>query len=296
MDSAAAQVSPVDARPLDDDWRGWLQLNRDRGCDRRVLFEKAAAQGFDRQAVALELGGWRAVGVEPPDPEAPEPEPPRSAEPWQQLAGAPLTRPGTTPRAWRLDTPLAQIYEIPGLLSREECAAVMAAIDQSLRPSTVTRGPSDYRTSRTCHLASAAPALARELDRRFAALIGVDPAFSEPLQGQRYDPGQYFKAHTDWFAPGTNEYAEHTNPGGQRTWTLMVYLNAVELGGETCFNRIGRCFTPVPGTAVAWNNLLPDGRPNHHTLHEALPVEAGRKYVITKWFRAETGRIPRDQL
>lgn len=283
-------------RPLDSEWRGWLQLNRDRGCDRRVLFEKAAAQGFDRHAVALELGGWSKVGVEPPSPVAAERDPDGSMGPWQQLAQAPLTRPGSTPRAWRLDTPLAQIYEIPGLLSRQECAAVMAAIDLSLKPSTVTRGPSDYRTSSTCHLGSAAPDLARELDGRFAALIGVDPAFAEPIQGQRYDPGQYFKAHTDWFAPGTAEYAEHTNPGGQRTWTLMVYLNAVELGGETCFNRIGRCFTPVPGTAVAWNNLLPDGSPNHHTLHEALPVEAGRKYVITKWFRAETGRIPLDQL
>jgi len=129
-----------------------------------------------------------------------------------------------------------------------------------------------------------------ELDQRFAALFGVDPALAEPLQGQRYDPGQYFKAHTDWFTPGTAEFEEHTRVGGQRTWTLMVYLNAVELGGETLFERVGRAFTPVPGLALAWNNLHADGSPNHATLHEAMPVERGRKYVITKWFRMERGR------
>ena len=34
---------------------------------------------------------------------------------------APLTRPEHQPRARRLDTPLAQVYEVPALLSHEEC-------------------------------------------------------------------------------------------------------------------------------------------------------------------------------
>lgn len=65
----------------------------------------------------------------------------------------------------------------------------------------------------------------------------------------------------------------------------MVYLNTVELGGETVFPLLGRAFTPVACLALVWNNLHPDGSPNHTTLHEALPVLQGRKYVITKWFR-----------
>jgi prolyl 4-hydroxylase len=264
-------------QPLPRDWRDWLRLNRDRGCDRQELFRQAAAQGFDHQAIALELGDLAL---------APMPD----AAVWHALTQPPLLDPAHQPRAWRLDTDLAQLFEIPGLLTRTECDAVIAAIDRGLVPSTVTHGAKDYRTSRTCHLHDLEPELTRELDQRFAALFGVDSAFAEPLQGQRYDPGQYFKAHTDWFAPGTKEFEEHTRPGGQRTWTLMVYLNAVELGGETVFQRLGRAFTPVPGLALAWNNLLADGAPNHATLHEAMPVERGLKYVITKWFRAERGR------
>ena len=92
------------------------------------------------------------------------------------------------------------------------------------------------------------------------------------------------------YSPGTEEYATHTDSGGQRTWTVMVYLNAVECGGATLFRRLGRSFTPVPGMALAWNNLQADGTPNPFTLHEALTVEAGHKWVITKWFRADFGR------
>jgi prolyl 4-hydroxylase len=70
----------------------------------------------------------------------------------------------------------------------------------------------------------------------------------------------------------------------------MVYLNTVEEGGETDFPLIGRGFTPVQGTALAWNNLYEDGTPNIDVLHEALPLLKGRKYIITKWFRENPGR------
>jgi len=78
--------------------------------------------------------------------------------------------------------------------------------------------------------------------------------------------------------------------GWQRTWTVMIYLNNVSRGGQTCFNKLERCFTPVRGLALAWNNLMADGTPNPFTLHEAMPVQEGTKWVITKWFRAQSGR------
>ena len=258
------------AAAIPDAWKEWLLQNRDRGCDPEGLMQKALDQGFAREAIAAVLQA--------------------STPDWLAWFEAPLTRPEHRPRAWRLDTSLAQVYELPGLLSHEECEQVIDAINASLQPSTVTRGSSDYRTSRTCHLRQNHPQLAASLDQRFAALFGVDPRLSEPIQGQRYDPGEYFKEHTDWFTPGTEEYATHTDSGGQRTWTVMVYLNPVERGGETLFRRLGRSFTPVPGMALAWNNLQADGTPNPFTLHEALPVQAGHKWVITKWFRADFGR------
>jgi prolyl 4-hydroxylase len=242
------------------------------------------AAGFQREAIEAVLDRpIPDVSASPSQELSPPPG-------WLQWFEAPLTRPEHRPRAWRLDTPLAQIYELPDLLSRQECEALMEAIDHQLVPSTVTHGDSNYRTSRTCHLPGADADLARRIDQRLAGLFAVDPRLSEPLQGQHYLTGQYFKEHTDWFAPGTEEFTTHTNPGGQRTWTVMIYLNNVPRGGQTCFKRLGRCFTPVQGLALAWNNLMADGTPNPFTLHEAMPVDEGSKYVITKWFRARTGR------
>ncbi|MFY8148686.1 MAG: prolyl hydroxylase family protein [Prochlorococcaceae cyanobacterium] len=267
------------------DWQEWFRLNRDRGCDRGGLIERGLAQGFSAAAIEAVL-----EEKAPPVLAAAQPSPAEPRETWLGWFQARLTDSLQRPRAWRLDTPLAQVYEIPGLLSPEECAAVREAIDGSLRPSTVTQGPADYRTSRTCHLRDGNPALAARLDQRLADLLGVDPSLSEGIQGQRYGVGEYFREHTDWFTPGTEEYLHHTRPGGQRTWTVMIYLNPVEEGGETRFRLLERTFTPVMGLALAWNNLMADGTPNPFVLHEALPVTKGCKYVITKWFRAEPGR------
>jgi prolyl 4-hydroxylase len=209
---------------------------------------------------------------------------------WLQWFNAPITDSQHRPRAVRVETPHAQLYELPSLLSSLECQELIEAINSALLPSTVTRGSNDYRTSRTCHLRHNHPVLSRRLDQRFADLLGVDPRFSEPIQGQRYDPGEYFKQHTDWFSPGTKEFDHNTRNGGQRTWTVMVYLNAVESGGETWFQHLDQRFTPRPGLGLAWNNLQEDGTPNRNTLHEAIPVAVGSKWVITKWFRERTGR------
>jgi prolyl 4-hydroxylase len=36
---------------------------------------------------------------------------------------------------------------------------------------------------------------------------------------------------------------------------------------------------------VLWNNMDEIGAPNEQTLHEGVPVTAGTKYIVTKWFR-----------
>ena len=39
-----------------------------------------------------------------------------------------------------------------------------------------------------------------DVDRKIAALLGLLQSLSEPIQGQRYAPGQEFKPHTDTFS------------------------------------------------------------------------------------------------
>ncbi len=116
-------------------------------------------------------------------------------------------------------------------------------------------------------------------------MLGLSLTTSEPLQGQRYAMGQEFKPHTDTFEPGGYDFYVHTAGTGQRTWTAMIYLNEPEAGGATRFKTIGKTVQPETGKLLAWNNLLPDGRPNPATLHQGMKVRRGTKYVLTKWFR-----------
>jgi len=65
----------------------------------------------------------------------------------------------------------------------------------------------------------------------------------------------------------------------------MVYLNTVEAGGATRFKVANKLFQPEQGRLVCWNNRRPDGSGNAATLHHAMKVRKGLKYVITKWYR-----------
>ena len=123
----------------------------------------------------------------------------------------------------------------------------------------------------------------QDIDARICDLVGIESEYSEPIQGQFYEVGQEFKPHTDFFEGA--ELNENEGPFGQRSFTVMIYLNSVESGGETTFPKINKEFTPEKGKAVIWSNLNSDLSPNHFSLHHAKKVQLGYKAIITKWFR-----------
>lgn len=191
-----------------------------------------------------------------------------------------------TAGAQRVPTSELELFIVRGFLDEATCSALIGLIDDNRRPSTIADdvGIANFRTSETCDLDWHVP-IVGEVDRKIAALLGLPLQASEPLQGQRYAPGQEFKPHTDTFEPGGYDFLVHTAESGQRTWTAMIYLNEPDDGGATRFKRIGKTVQPETGKLLAWNNLLPNGRPNPATLHQGMKVRRGTKYVLTKWFR-----------
>lgn len=191
----------------------------------------------------------------------------------------------------KVPNPRLDLFVLRDFLDSETCLALIERIDERRRPSEIADdiGVAGFRTSETCDL-DWRDALVAEVDRKIAALLGLDLAASEPLQGQRYSVGQEFRAHTDTFEPGGYDYHVHTAETGQRTWTAMVYLNVPEDGGATRFKAIGKTIQPEAGKLVAWNNLMPGGgTPNPATMHQGMKVRRGVKYIVTKWFRERSG-------
>jgi prolyl 4-hydroxylase len=186
----------------------------------------------------------------------------------------------------RVPTRELELFVVRDFLDHATCDALIERIDAKRRRSEIADdlGIANFRTSETCDLDWHDP-LVTKVDRSIADLLGLSLAASEPLQGQRYAVGQEFKAHTDTFEPGGYDFLVHTLERGQRTWTAMIYLNEPDEGGATRFKRINKTVQPETGKLLAWNNLLPDGRPNPATLHQGMKVRQGTKYVLTKWFR-----------
>ena len=178
------------------------------------------------------------------------------------------------------------LFFVQGFVTQEECDAIVALIDQTAQPSTLYAGTEidGFRTSYSGNLDPWNPIVSR-IEQRLCHLMGVDKRYGETLQGQRYAVGQQFKPHHDYFFTNQAYWENERTSGGQRSWTAMIYLNEPEKGGETNFGKVGMCVTPRTAMLVLWNNMDEVGAPNDLTQHEGMAVEAGTKYIVTKWFR-----------
>jgi prolyl 4-hydroxylase len=211
-----------------------------------------------------------------------------SAVPSERLESAARGGPSEEklPGLRRHESALLELYTVDDFLTSKVCEGLVKLIKARLRPSTISyAGAPDatFRTSRTCDLKDSNPIVGK-LDRDICAAMKIPVSCAEPTQGQYYEVGQEFKPHTDYFE--TYELGRFSTATlGQRSWTFMVYLNEPQSGGETAFTHIDFAVRPKTGRAVIWNNLGPDGEPNHHTMHQGTPVLAGNKAIITKWFR-----------
>jgi prolyl 4-hydroxylase len=194
-----------------------------------------------------------------------------------------------TPRLWKLCSSAKQpiqLYVCDQFLTGDACRGMCAKIDEGSYPSPLydKEKHEGVRTSYSCNLNVHDPLVAG-VEMRISNLLGMDGANGEPLQGQRYQEGQRFREHADFFYIDQPYWAEYEPHGGQRTWTAMIYLNEPGAGGATRFKLLDFEVEPKLGRVLIWNNMAIDGSPNPWTLHEGMPVESGTKYIVTKWYR-----------
>jgi len=144
----------------------------------------------------------------------------------------------------------------------------------------------DTRTSRTAWLDRAEHPVLDTIYRRAADLLAVDEALlhsvknAESMQVVHYDVGQEYMAHHDF-----GDHGEITS----RMITLLFYLNDMvdaDSGGETMFPKAddGKISVhPGKGNAVLFYDLLPDGNGDDKSLHEAVKLRKGEKWICNFW-------------
>jgi prolyl 4-hydroxylase len=267
---------------IDDSWRGWVKTNLEQKSDKLELFTILLNHGYDF-ALVKDL-----LEYEPTDKRIMA----RLAYQERMLVKEmtpvieqPFKRLADNHKVFRLDTSLADIFEIHDFLNAQECQEIIKVMETNLKASTVTDPNADksVRTSSTSHLLCTDPVI-EKIERKIHGFMGIGLEYGEELQGQRYEIGQEFKQHTDYFDSNATYNLMHMDRG-QRTWTFMVYLDDCEEGGQTRFTRLNFDIKPEAGKVLVWNNQKPDGQGNHFTEHWGMPVIKGQKNIITKWMR-----------
>lgn len=192
------------------------------------------------------------------------------------------------------------VWLIEDFLSDEEADHIISLGASRLQRSTIgVEVLAADRTSRTAWVERNSSEVTQRISRRAADVLGVHESLLHDGQGGQteqaqlvhYRPGQRYDAHTDW----------SVDPKMQprlRSSTILMYLSTPQ-GGDTVFPlardadgvqfRSPLIVHPKKGVALLFYNMLPDGNVDAHSLHMALPVRAGEKWVYNLWTQVHNG-------
>ena len=202
------------------------------------------------------------------------------------------------------------VFSIDGFLRADECdyirthsAPHMANSGVSLMDKDKGKAATEWRTSTTYFMPSPEhPAVLKPIDERVAQLTRQPKPHQELVQVLRYEQGQKYDAHHDFFNPslykgdqGTMRLIEHG--ARNRLATVLWYLSDVAEGGETIFPMEGgrahprsnaHCedglrVYPRQGRVIMFYSLKANGAHDDASLHGACPVVDGTKWAANKW-------------
>ena len=270
---------------LPDAWKAWVNENISQNQNKDGLFKVLLMHGFSFDAIKEQMNYEPSVPLD------------KLIDPFNFMDDSETNNVESVQvklnsensllmlNAVRLPTNKLDIYYIDNFLDKDECRYLIKKIRSKLRPSELSSPDADkfFRTSKTCDLAALNDNVIQNIDEKICSLLQIEEALSEPIQGQYYEVGQEFKPHTDFFED--HELQNNGGAFGQRSYTVMIYLNSTEEGGETTFPLINKEFSPSQGKAIIWCNLNTDLSPNKFSMHHAKQVRKGYKAIITKWFR-----------
>jgi prolyl 4-hydroxylase len=215
-------------------------------------------------------------------------------------------------------TPL--VVSVKNFITTDECNHIQTMAEPFMEYSQVTlmdkdegRPASDFRTSQSTFLEAGKDVILNALEDRTASLTRIPKNHQEFTQVLRYQHGEQYLAHLDWFDKQMYQNDEYTleliqHGKRNRLATVFWYLSNVEQGGETAFplatvhstgtngtNGTDSIITttttdstmlqvkPEKGKVIIFYSLLANGTGDPLSLHGAHPVKEGIKWAANKW-------------
>ncbi|KAL4642713.1 hypothetical protein ACB098_02G033400 [Castanea mollissima] len=204
--------------------------------------------------------------------------------------------------------PRAFVYE--GFLTDLECDHLISLAKSELKRSAVADNESgksklsEVRTSSGMFINKGKDPIVSGIEDKLATWTFLPKENGEDIQVLRYEPGQKYDPHYDYFADKVN-----IARGGHRIATVLMYLTDVAKGGETVFPEAeeparrkasetngdlsecakkGIAVKPRRGDALLFFSLHPTAIPDTNSLHAGCPVIEGEKWSATKWIHVDS--------
>jgi prolyl 4-hydroxylase len=116
------------------------------------------------------------------------------------------------------------------------------------------------------------------INRRIDALLPGFLKLREEWQATKYAKGGRFNYHQD-----AGQFGDE--PAGERTHTVLLYLDTPARGGETHFPLLDIEVEPRCGRLLVWRNLDQEGSADPDMLHASRPLAQGVKTIFVTWVR-----------
>ncbi|MDB5978038.1 MAG: hypothetical protein JWR07_4798 [Nevskia sp.] len=266
---ATAQLATLAAAGawMPQDWPGAL-----------MLLQQAAEQGSARaRGQLLVLAGDRDPATETAAAES---------SCWR------LLRESIRVEQWRTPPPRRSLCEAPrirfaeGFTTPAVCDWLVDRARGKLKPALMFDGnrpafSASRNNSDFCFDIIEADVVLTLLRERVSALVKLPVFAMEPPQIFHYARGQEIKPHYDHVRAEGGYEAE-------RIATLLLYLNDDYLGGELEFPKVGVRTRGRKGDALYFANVDAAGAPDRQSLHAALPVTEGEKWIFSQWIQDRT--------
>ena len=149
--------------------------------------------------------------------------------------------------AMRVTAP--DVVLLDNFMTHDECDAFCELSKSTLTKSTVVDDATgahvghEHRTSMGTYFTLGQNDLVKKIEARIAEITGTPVPNGEGIQILNYAGGGEYRPHFDYFPDNTGGRV-HTAKGGQRTITVIMYLNDVKAGGATVLPDINLSVYP----------------------------------------------------
>lgn len=175
------------------------------------------------------------------------------------------------------------IYEIDNILNSKECDELIKYSKyKTFSDSTIFNNQNNLintnRKSKTTWFEINENAIETKCSNIAKELTKRNNNNLENLQLVYYPVGGYFKLHHDATKNTTVDTIIKS-----REYTLLIYLNDVEEGGETVFPYLNLEIKPKKGKGILFRTLDENDHIILESLHGGKPVIKGEKWICNKW-------------